>query len=177
MTIDKVPSIELAKILRDVFESDLPDQITRLEKIYKIYPNENSLKIGIVSTIYLEESLYCYLHGNFIASIIMMGSAFEAFFKTIVDGEKFHELIKNVYDSELIDSQEYEQLNYLRKTRNTILHYYEHILSNEPMPIGRSLKSRNLRKVTKISDKIINLTILFQDLQKNRVPFKIFKTE
>lgn len=84
----------MKKELWGVFELDLPDTITRLNDLKKLRHEQEGFISSFITHVYLEESHYCYLRGNYLASIIMMVMAFEAVLKTKFDGNGFDELIE-----------------------------------------------------------------------------------
>ena len=121
----KVPSINIAKQWRDVFEKDLPDMICRTEEVQQIQGNYEGLVSSPLVERYLDECYYCYMHGNFLAAIVMLCSAFEACFQKLINKnpkDGFRVLACFMYECQIISDSEHEQLKQLIKYRNEVVH-------------------------------------------------------
>ena len=125
--MNKVPSIESMKALRDAFEHDLPEMIQRFEQITKNRIGHDYMTLSLADKIYLEEAYYCYIHGHYIAFLLMLAVSFEITLRRFFDEKRFKNLINQAQKNDLITAKEANEIHWLRNFKNTI-HMVDHVI-------------------------------------------------
>ncbi|MDE0252565.1 MAG: hypothetical protein OXK75_06690 [Gammaproteobacteria bacterium] len=185
---------DLERALRRVFEEGLPRQIERLEELQKM---RHELSCEIVSSqtadVYIHEAHYCYLHGNFFATVIMMASAFETCLKSIVYNKTitrlpsskgreqrirkidqewknagFKDLINDALKIKVINDKEKKELDSLRDIRNKLVHNYDPILPTTLNITKTDLRYAKYDEIYEMARQAVQLTPLFNEIQRVR---------
>ncbi len=153
---------ELKQQLISVFNEDLQGMVQRLK-----FLNQLELKYGNASTKdfissipaywFFQEANYCYLYGNFIATIIIVQAALEqrlrSFFHASRYADKhgldlnkitFFQLIEEAIKARLITKKEGASLHYLRKNiRNQYTHPKDKEVSTK-LKVDNQIKEHTL---------------------------------
>lgn len=109
------------------------DRLSRLRWIVAHYP-ETEIQLfpdGIMSKYLFQEARYCFVYGQFLATIILCLAFVERslaadFFGSGRDDltrASISELFQEAVQSETISQSEYEQLEHARKLRNAVAHF------------------------------------------------------
>lgn len=86
----------------------------------------------------LNEALRCYQNGNYVASILTLAASMEAMLRKQTASDEdvsFQIVTRKGLETGLIIEDEFQQLDYLRRTRNSFVHY-----SPEKLPGLKNVK-------------------------------------
>lgn len=155
-----MPSLDMANDLKEIFKQDLPDMIKRLEEIKKMRGDHEGFVCSISANRLMDESYYCYLHANFLASIVMLCNAFEALLRQLFPNKGIGKSLKLAKKFNIISPDEYCKIKNAVDYRNNIVHMQDDttkITSNMYLyPDYETLYSRcsQFMKLFKIFNKI-----------------------
>ncbi len=109
------------------------DRISRLKWLIDESPSANYwiFPAGTISAYLFEEARYCYVYGQDLAAILLgisyiehtLASLFYASGRNDLKRANFELLLKEALKAKYIDSEEYEQLDKVRKIRNPVSHF------------------------------------------------------
>lgn len=108
------------------------DRLKRLEWINSNYPVINfQLFAGLGGKYLFEETRYCYVYGQYLASIVLglafiersLAAAFYAQGRNDLERKNLFVLLENAVQNRLISEEEFTKLEEIRKKRNAIAHF------------------------------------------------------
>ena len=109
------------------------DRLTRLDWLINKAPDSEYLQFhgGQITYYLFEEAKYCFVYGQYIASIVLGLSYIEHMLTAIFYGAgrddleraNISNLLKEALNNKLINQAEFDDLQSLRKKRNPIMHF------------------------------------------------------